>query len=83
MDGLAKAVFHKSKLREVDLVFDAQTVTRQLQERNLIDLSVVFADDLVNARLEASLANEGRRRNIPQTVLAAKPAPPPLVSPIC
>lgn len=56
VDGFAKATFYKNKLREVELTFDALSVTSQLLELNLIDLSLVRADSIVNGDLPATAA---------------------------
>lgn len=54
VDGFARVTFYKNKLREVELTFDALSVTTQLLELDLIDLSLVRADSIVNGDLPTS-----------------------------
>ncbi|KAH8056441.1 hypothetical protein JL721_10041 [Aureococcus anophagefferens] len=46
LDGLGRATFHKNKLRDVELSFDALSFTRQLQAFGLLDLGLIRAEDV-------------------------------------
>ncbi|KAH8089991.1 hypothetical protein JL720_6287 [Aureococcus anophagefferens] len=70
LDGLGRATFHKNKLRDVELSFDALSFTRQLQAFGLLDLGLIRAEEDVAGDLPPA-AQSSR----PAPRAAATPAP--------
>ena len=73
---MARATFHKNKIRDIELSFDSLSWTRQLQALGMLDLGLIRAEDDVAGELPLSAQASSKSAARPQHARQAGAASP-------